>query len=81
MTNFNDDYDYAILIYKKEDGGKYNAAIKALTETKGLNGWDSVQGVTANKDCKIPSIYHGEYLAIVMTRYNGEGKYSLKVMY
>lgn len=80
MTNFIYDYDYAILIYRKEDASKYNAAIKALTETKGLNGWDSVQGVTINKDCRIPDIYHGEDLAIIMTRYNGEGNYSIKVM-
>lgn len=80
MENFIKEYDYTILIYSKEDKDKYSAAIKALTETKKASGWDSVQGVIINKDCRIPNIYHGDDLAIVMTRYNGEGNYSIKIM-
>lgn len=72
--------DYKILIYKKEDSDKYNAAIKALTETKKESGWDRVQGVTILKDCRIPSLYHGDDLAIIMERDNGAGKYSIKIM-
>lgn len=72
--------DYAILIYAKEDREKYDAAIKALTETKRANGWDSVQGVTINSDCRIPNLYHGDDLAIIMERSNGSGQYNLKIM-
>lgn len=72
--------DYSILIYAKEDYEKYNAAIKALTETKKASGWDRVQGVTIHKDCRIPNIYHGEDLAIIMERDNGSGVYSIKIM-
>lgn len=80
MENFIKEHDYTILIYSKEDADKYNAAIKALTETKKASGWDSVQGVTIHKDCRIPNIYHGDDLAIVMERYNGTGNYSIKIM-
>lgn len=80
MENFIKEHDYTILVYSKEDAEKYNAAIKALTETKKASGWDSVQGVTIHKDCRIPNIYHGDDLAIVMERYNGTGNYSIKIM-
>lgn len=80
MENFMKEHDYTILIYSKDDVDKYNAAIKALTETKKASGWDSVQGVTIQKDCRIPNIYHGDDLAIVMERYNGTGSYSIKIM-
>lgn len=53
---------------------------KALTETKKMSGWDRVQGVTIHKDCRIPSLYHGEDLAIVMERDNGSGQYSIRIM-
>ena len=59
MENFIKEHDYAILVYAKEDTAKYTAAIKALTETKKMSGWDRVQGVTIHKDCRIPSLYHG----------------------
>lgn len=72
--------DYQILIYAKEDREKYEAAIKALTETKKQSGWDSVQGVTINSDCRIPNLYHGDDLAIIMERSYGSGQYSLKIM-
>lgn len=72
--------DYAILIYAKEDIEKYRAAINALAETKKISGWDRVQGVTIHKDCRIPSLYHGEDLAIIMERDYGSGKYSIKIM-
>lgn len=62
--------DYSILIYAKEDLEKYNAAIKALTETKKASGWNRVQGATIYKDYRIPNIYHGEDLAI-----NGAGQW------
>lgn len=76
MENFIKEHDYAILVYAKEDTAKYTAAIKALTETKKMSGWDRVQGVTIHKDC----IYHGEDLAIVMERDNGSGQYSIRIM-
>lgn len=76
MENFIKEHDYAILVYAKEDTAKYTAAIKALTETKKMSGWDRVQGVTIHKDCRIPSLYHGEDLAIVMERDNGSGQYN-----
>ena len=44
MENFIKEHDYAILVYAKEDTAKYTAAIKALTETKKMSGWDRVQG-------------------------------------
>lgn len=72
--------DYQILIYAKEDAEKYNAAIKALTETKRSSGWDSVQGVTIHRDCRIPNLYHGDDLAIIMERSNGSGQYNIKIM-
>ena len=78
MENFIKEHDYAILVYAKEDTAKYTAAIKALTETKKMSGWDRVQGVTIHKDCRIPSLYHGEDLAIVMERDNGSGQYSIR---
>lgn len=56
MENFIKEHDYAILVYAKEDTAKYTAAIKALTETKKMSGWDRVQGVTIHKDCRIPSL-------------------------
>ena len=73
-------HDYMILIYSKEDSDKYRTAMDALTETKKVNGWDSVQGVTILQDCRIPDIYHGDDLAIIMERYNGDGNYSIKIM-
>lgn len=72
--------DYKILIYDKEDRESYNAAIKALTEAKKMSGWDRVQGVTILKDCRIPDLYHGDDLAIIMERDNGKGEYSIKIM-
>lgn len=80
MENFIKKRDYKILIYAKEDIDKYNAAIKALTVTKKASGWDRVQGVMIAKDCRIPNLYHGDDLAIVMERDNGEGKYSITIM-
>lgn len=80
MENFIKEHDYAILVYAKEDTAKYTAAIKALTETKKMSGWDRVQDVTIHKDCRIPSLYHGEDLAIVMERDNGSGQYSIRIM-
>lgn len=80
MEDFIKEKDYKILIYSKEDREKYNAAIKALTETKKESGWDRVQGVTILKDCRIPSLYHGEDLAVIMERDNGAGQYSIKIM-
>ena len=38
MENFIRIHDYSILIYKEDDSEKYNAAIKALTETKKQSG-------------------------------------------
>lgn len=72
--------DYAILIYAKEDMEKYRAAINALTEVKKKSGWDRVQGVTIHRDCRIPNLYHGEDLAIIMERDNGNGEYEIKIM-
>lgn len=72
--------DYTILIYDKADMLKYRAAIKALTETKEKGGWSRVQGVTIHRDCRIPSLYHGEDLAIIMERDYGKGEYNIKVM-
>lgn len=80
MENFIKEHDYAILVYAKEDTAKYTAAIKALTETKKMSGWDRVQGATIHKDCRIPSLYHWEDLAIVMERDNGSGQYSIRIM-
>lgn len=80
MENFIKKHDYKILIYSKEDRNSYSAAIKALTETKAVSGWDRVQGVTICKDCRIPDIYHGDDLAIIMERDNGSGEYSIKIM-
>ena len=64
--------DYKILIYDKEDRESYRAAINALTEAKKMSGWDRVQGVTIHKDCRIPDLYHGDDLAIIMERDNGK---------
>lgn len=72
--------DYKILIYKKEDVRDYRAAMTALTESKEACGWDRVQGVTVHSDCRIPNLYHGDDLAIVMERIDGNGKYSIKMM-
>ena len=80
MENYIKERDYEILIYAKEDIEKYTVAINALEETKKMSGWDRVQGVTIHKDCRIPSLYHGEDLAIILERDNGNGKYSIKIM-
>lgn len=80
MENYIKARDYAILIYAKEDYEKYRAAMDALTITKKAAGWDSVQGVTINKDCRIPDLYHGDSLAIIMERERGNGEYSIKIM-
>ena len=70
MENFIKEHDYAILVYAKEDTAKYTAAIKALTETKKMSGWDRVQGVTIHKDCRIPSLYHdGRAAAYILREY------------
>lgn len=71
------EHDYTIIIYKKEDIDSYNTAIKVLNETKRVNGWDRIFGVTINKDCRIPSIYHGDDLAIIMECDNGNGNYNI----
>jgi len=73
-------HDFKILIYRKEDYDNYNAAIKALNETKNESRWDRISGVTICKDCRIPDIYHGDDLAIIMERDNGTGNYSIKIM-
>lgn len=80
MENYIAERDYQILIYAKEDLEKYSVAIKALTETKRSSGWDSVQGVTIHRDCRIPNLYHGDDLAIIMERSNGSGQYNIKIM-
>ncbi|WP_368282011.1 hypothetical protein [Coprococcus comes] len=79
MENYIMKHDFAILIYKEEDMIEYNAAIKALTATKKQSGWNRVQGVKINKDCRIPSIYHGNDWAIIMERDNGKGEYTIEV--
>lgn len=80
MENFIRKHDYSILIYKEDDREKYNVVIKALTETKKQSEWDRVQGVQILKDCRIPSIYHGNDYAIIMERDNGNGNYTIKIM-
>lgn len=80
MAEWIKEHDYSILIFKAENIDQYNAAIKALNETKTMNGWDRVCGVTIEKDCRIPSIYHGKDLAIIMERDNGTGKYAISIM-
>lgn len=82
MERYIKERDYTILIYAKEDRENYNAAIKALTETKKMNGWDRVQGVTIKRDCRIPDLYHGDDLAIIMERDegHGSGNYNIKIM-
>lgn len=80
MENYIAKRDYQILIYAKEDMEKYSAAMKALTETKRASGWDSVQGVTISRDCRIPDLYHGDDMAIIMERSNGSGQYNIKIM-
>lgn len=80
MENFIKEHDYMILIYSKEDADKYEAALNALAEIKKVAGWDSVQGVTILQDCRIPDIYHGDDLAIIMERCDGNGNYSIKIM-
>ena len=80
MENHIKKRDYFILIYMKEDRENYNAAIKALSQTKRVSGWDRVQGVTICKDCRIPDLYHGDDLAIICERDNGNGEYSIKIM-
>ena len=80
MANFLYEHDYQILIYAKEDIEKYNVAIKALNEVKKTSGWDRVCGVQILKDCRIPDIFHGDDMAIIMERDNGSGQYSIKIM-
>ena len=80
MENWIKKKDYAILIYSQENRDCYNAAMKALNQTKKAAGWDRIQGVTILKDCRIPDIYHGDDLAIIMERDNGSGKYEIKIM-
>lgn len=80
MADWIREHDYKILIYKKENADDYSAAIKALNETKKESGWDRICGITIHKDCRIPSIYHGDDLAVIMERDNGSGDYSIKVM-
>lgn len=80
MTDYIAKRDYTILIYPKDDSEKYNAAIKALNQTKKASGWDRVQGVTVAKDCRNPNLYHGDDLAIICERDNGNGEYSIKMM-
>lgn len=80
MENHIKAMDYAILIYAKEDVEKYRAAIEALEGTKKISDWNRIQGVTIHKDCRIPSIYHGEDLAIIMERDDGSGEYSIRIM-
>ena len=73
--------DYQILIHNKEDRASFEAAIRALSVTKKASGWDSVQGVIIHKDCRVPELYQGEHLAIIMERdIVGEGKYNIKMM-
>lgn len=80
MEEYIKERDYKILIYDKEDIESYNAAIKALTEAKKMSGWNRVQGVTIIGDCRIPDLYHGDDLAIIMERDNGKGEYNIKIM-
>lgn len=80
MANWIKDHDFMILIYKKEDIDKYNAAIKALNEVRKESEWDRISGVTIHKDCRIPEIYHGNDLAIIMERDEGRGNYSVRIM-
>lgn len=80
MTDWIKTRDYKILIYSKGMIAEYNAAIKALEATKKEGGWDRICGVTIHKDCRIPSLYHGDDLAIIMERDNGSGDYSIKIM-
>lgn len=80
MENWIKKKDYAILIYSQENRDCYNAAMKALNQTKKAAGRDRIQGVTILKDCRIPDIYHGDDLAIIMERDNGSGKYEIKIM-
>ena len=46
MENWIKKKDYAILIYSQENRDCYNAAMKALNQTKKAAGWDRIQGVT-----------------------------------
>lgn len=80
MTNWIATHDFKILIYSKDKASEYNAAIKALEATKKEGGWDRICGVTIHKDCRIPSLYHGDDLAIIMERDNGNGNYSIQIM-
>lgn len=80
MENFIKKKDYSILIYSREKSDCHNAAIEALWQTKKANGWDRVEGVTILKDCRIPAIYHGNDLAIIMERDKGSGQYEIKIM-
>jgi hypothetical protein len=73
--------DYLIYIYKKEDSLKYNAAIKALEAINSIHpAWSRIQGVVVAKDCRIPSIYHGDDLAIIMERDDGKGNCTIMRM-
>lgn len=80
MSEWIKEHDYSILIFKAEEADKYTASIKALNATKKASGWDRVEGVTINKDCRIPSIYHGNDLAIILERDHGSGQYSITMM-
>lgn len=80
MENYIKERDYKILIYHKDDAEKYGAAMKALSESRKESGWDRVQGVRILKDCRIPALYHGDDLAIILERDNGSGNYSIKIM-
>jgi hypothetical protein len=73
--------DYLIYIYKKEDSLKYNAAIKALEALNRIHpAWSRIQGVVVAKDCRIPNIYHGDDLAIIMENDEGNGNYTIMRM-
>lgn len=80
MSEWIKEHDYSILIFKEDEVDKYNAAIKALEATKKASGWDRISGVTIERDCRIPSIYHGNDLAIIMERDHGSGQYSITMM-
>ncbi len=80
MSEWIKEHDYRILIFKEGEVDKYNVAISVLEATKKESGWDRISGVTIMHDCRIPSIYHGNDLAIIMERDNGSGHYSITMM-
>ena len=80
MAEWIKEHDYSILIFKADDADKYTAAINALNVTKNASGWDRIEGVMIGKDCRIPSIYHGNDLAIICERDRGTGKYNITMM-